>query len=192
MKNYFILVTIFLSDLLYSQTTISLEQAAAYQKIDTIGIPEWVQYVKDINHKIDPFAGNWKGTDKRGWSYELRLAKKENYHEENWDISWDLILGNIIIKDQNNNILLNELNAIDKNSSLFGKNFQHSTYVMYFVGNVACNDFGDVYLEIFKNNPNKMTLYYYPDSEMLNPAKCPNIKTYELLLPTDKIILNKQ
>ncbi|WP_407482103.1 hypothetical protein [Elizabethkingia meningoseptica] len=190
MKNYFILLTIFLSGLLYSQTTISLEQAAAYQKIDTIGIPEWVQYVKDINHKLDPFAGNWKGTDKRGWSYEIRLVKKENYGGS--DIRWDKLIGRIQIKSPNNNILYSSFSKPDAKTFFSGGNFQHSTYVMYFVGNAACNDFGDVYLEIVKNNPNKMTLYYYPDSEMLNPAKCPNIKTYELLLPTDKIILNRQ
>lgn len=31
---------------------------------------------------------------------------------------------------------------------------------MGFVANAACNDSGDVYVEVKKNNPNEMTLYF--------------------------------
>ncbi|HIC8757912.1 DUF6705 family protein [Elizabethkingia anophelis] len=190
MKNYLIIFTVFLCSMAYSQTTISLEQAAAYQKVDTIGIPESVQYVKDTNNKLAPFVGIWKGTDNRGRSYEIRLIKKENYGK--WDLKWDKLLGRIQIKDASNNILYSSLNNVDGNTFLNGENFQHNTYVMYFVGNAACNDFGNVFIEIPKSTPNKMTLFYAPDSDILNPAKCPNVSTYELLLPTDKITLDRQ
>nr|WP_260394420.1 hypothetical protein [Elizabethkingia anophelis] len=159
-------------------------------KIDTIGIPESVQYVKDTNNKLAPFVGTWKGTDNRGRSYEIRLIKKENYGKS--DIKWDKLIGRVQIKDASNNILYSSFNKNDDNTFFNGGLFQHNTYVMYFVGNAACNDFGDVFIEIPKSTPNKMTLFYAPDSDILNPAKCPNVSTYKLLLPTDKITLDRQ
>lgn len=76
MKKYLIIVFIvFVGISVRAQEIISLEQAVEYNSTDD-GIPDDVEYVKDINNKLNQFVGTWKGSYK-GNNYEITLVKKK-------------------------------------------------------------------------------------------------------------------
>ena len=154
---------------------------------------ENITYVKETNNRLNQFVGTWKGSY-GGKQYEIKLEKKINYKDEPTDaLSWDMIIGRILIKDSSGNIIYNSMNKPDNDTYFFGYNFQRTVYVMKFVGNYDCLESGDVFIEPKINNPNEMTLFYYQDKDgLLNPAKCPNFSTFVSLLPTQKMTLIKQ
>ena len=189
MKNIILVIILFITGVsCKAQTTISLEQAYQYSKSDD-GIPETVTYIKDINNRLDQFVGTWKGSY-NGKNYEFKFIKKLNYTK--YTVKWDKLIGRILIKDSNGNIIYNTMNESDDNTMFWGYQLQTRAYVMSFVYNSYCNDSGDIFIEVRKNNSNEMTLYFYKDGGLYNPAKCPNYDTYVPLLPKDKIVLTKQ
>lgn len=172
-----------------AQRIISLEEAYTYSR-SADGIPEDVSYVKDTNNRLDQFVGTWKGSA-NGKYYTIQFVKLINYGE--YSIKWDEILGNILITDTGGNVLHNSFGqSYDAVGNLTGLNFQRNTYMMYFAANGACNDSGNVFVEVKKLNPNEMTLYFMRDTEFIDPIKCPNYTTYVPLLPKDKMTLVKQ
>lgn len=162
---------------------------------DQEGCPdlENITYVKDTNNRLDQFVGTWKG-NYAGKQYEIKLEKKVNYkNKPTDDLSWDTIIGRILVKDNSGNIIYNSMNKADNETYFSGYNFQHRAYVMTFVGNYYCLESGNVFIETRLNNINQMTLYYSQDKDgLLNPAKCPNFSSFIPVLPQDKMILTKQ
>lgn len=188
MKNIIFILTLLLSVACGAQNTISLEQAAIYNKSDD-GLPDNISYVKDINNRLNQFVGTWKGSF-GGKNYEFRFVKKLQFGE--YSVKWDEIIGRAIIKDINGNIIYTSINQTDNRTGLRGVNFQNNSYVMNFTGNTDCMDYGTVFLEISKTNPNQMIFYFHRSSETFDPAKCPNFTTYKTILPQEKFILTKQ
>ncbi|PKF76249.1 DUF6705 family protein [Chryseobacterium sp. PMSZPI] len=188
-KNISILI-ILLSFFCKAQSVISLEQAYEYSKSDD-GLPEAVTYVKDINNRLDQFAGTWKGAY-NGKQYEFRFIKKVNFGE--YSVKWDKIIGRFMVKDGAGNLLYNTINEPnDNNTRFWGFKLQNRVYEMSFVGNIEyCNDSGVVFIEVSKNNPNIMYLNFSRDQGAYNPEKCPNYSTYVPLLPKEKMTLMKQ
>lgn len=162
---------------------------------DQEGCPdlENITYVKDTNNRLNQFVGTWKGNF-GGKQYEIKLEKKVNYKDEpNDDLSWDRIIGRILIKDNSGNIIYSSMNKADNETFFFGFNFQKRVYVMHFIGNYDCLESGNVFLETRLNNSNELTLFYSQDKDgLLNPAKCPNFSSFVPLLPTQKMNLIKQ
>ena len=190
MKNIFLAIAIITFSLsCKAQSIISLEQAAIYNKSDE-GLPETVTYVKDINNRLDQFVGTWKGSY-GGKNFVIKFIKLINYGE--YSVKWDEIIGNLLITDNNGNVLHNSFNTDFKQAgNLKGYNFQNRSYVLGFVANSYCNDSGDVFIEVRKNNPNEMTLYFMRDTGIYDPKKCPSYSSYVPLLPEDKMTLIKQ
>jgi len=190
MKNIILTFIILLSFSCKAQSTISLEQAYEYSKSDD-GIPETVTSVKDINNRLNQFVGIWKGTY-GGKSYEFHFEKKLNFG--NYSVKWDQLIGRIIVKNSSGVIIYNNLSEPEEDISFWGKNFQHRSYVMHFVGNYDCLESGDVFIETLPSNPNQMTLYYSQDKDGLitSQSQCPNFSTFVSLLPKDKMTLTKQ
>lgn len=170
-----------------AQRTITLEQAYEYRKSDE-GLPDDISYVKDTNNRLDQFVGVWKGTYK-GKSYEFRFEKKIKFGE--YSVKWDKVIGRVLIKDSNNQIVYNTLNEPENEISLRGINLQRNTYMLDFVANSYCNDFGVVFIEVRNNNTNEMTLYFDRDKTWYDPRKCPDFDNYVPLLPQEKMILTK-
>lgn len=154
---------------------------------------ENITYVKDTNNRLDKLIGIWKGVANNK-QYEIKLDKKINYkNNPNDALSWDMIIGRMLIKDNQGNIIYNSLNKSDNDTYFWGYNFQKRSYVMHFVGNYDCLESGNVFIETRLNNSNEMTLYYSQDKDgLLNPAKCPNFSSFIPLLPQDKMVLTKQ
>jgi hypothetical protein len=170
------------------------EECSMRPNRDQEGCPdlENVTYVKDTNNRLNQFVGTWKG-NYSGKLYEIKLDKKTNYkYFSTSATSWDRIIGRMLVKDSSGNTIYNSMNETDKNVSFFGDNFQKRSYVLSFVANAYCNDSGDIFIEISKNNPNIMYLHFSRDQTAYNPAKCPNFTTYTTVLPMDKITLIKQ
>lgn len=193
MKNLFIITTLLLLSIsCKAQTTISLEQAYEYNKIDSIGIPMTVTYVKDINNRLDQFVGTWKGTY-NGKTYEFRFIKKLNFGS--YSVKWDKLIGRVLIKDSNGTIIYNTTNVTDDTKTGFeGYTFQSSSYMLNFynMNDTYCNDGGVVYMGISKTNPKIMYLSLSRDIDWVDLKKCPNYSTYVPILPKDKITLTKQ
>ena len=189
MKNIILVIILVITGVsCKAQTTISLEQAYQYSKSDD-GIPETVTYVKDINNRLDQFVGTWKGSY-NGKNYEFNFVKKIYYGS--YSIKWDQLIGRILIKDGNGNIIYNTMNEVDDNTMFWGNQMQAKTYVMSFIKDSYCNGGGDVFIEVSKYDSKKMYLHFDKDGGLYNPAKCPNYDTYVPLLPKDKIVLTKQ
>lgn len=189
MKNIVVLAMMVLWVInIKAQRTISLREAYKYNKEE--GIPEGISYAKDVNNELDKFSGIWKGTYD-GKIYEFRFDKKIKFGE--YDIKWDEIIGRALIKEFNGKILYDDLSVSDKNVRLFGIDFQNQTYVLNFSANSYCNDSGAIFIEIKKDNPNKMRLYFDRDKTIYNAQKCPNYSTYRTVIPENiELILTKQ
>lgn len=173
-----------------------LEECRKRPNHDELGCPdlENITYVKDTNNRLDQFVGTWKGSY-NGKSYEFRFVKKIKYG--NYAVKWDQINGNIIIKNNDGQIIYDDTDPfVSIEPNLWGINFQGRVYELGFsniITNTYCNDSGSVYIEISKTDQNKMSLFFYRNSGGLyDPTKCPNYETYVPVLPTAKIILNKQ
>ncbi|MCW1964511.1 DUF6705 family protein [Chryseobacterium viscerum] len=154
---------------------------------------ENITYVKDTNNRLDKLIGIWKGAA-NGKQYEIKLDKKINYKKNPNDaLSWDMIIGRILIKDNQGNIIYNSFKKTDNDTFFWGYNFQKRSYLMHFVGNYDCLESGNVFIETRLNNLNEMSLYYSQDKDgILNPAKCPNFSSFVPLLPQEKMVLTKQ
>lgn len=190
MKSIIILLLIH-SVFCEAQKTISLDQAYQYSKSED-GIPEDVTYVKDVDNRLDKFTGTWKGSygDK---IYEITFEKVINNGGS--EIYWDKVYGKLLVRSNEGDILYNSMNStISDHNILYGINFQKNVYMLNFINNTSCNDEGVVFIEITKSSPNKMTLFFSRDREILFNIKenCPNYETYVPLLPSEKMILTKQ
>ncbi|MDF2552058.1 MAG: hypothetical protein K0R77_1333 [Chryseobacterium sp.] len=198
MKNIILVATLFLSVLSCKAQVIgTLEQfeECSNRPNHDEGCPdlENITYVKDTNNRLNQFVGIWKGTY-GGKQYEIKLEKKINSkYFITSKISWDRIIGRMIIKNDLGIIIYNSTNEPDNNISFFGNNFQHRAYEMHFVGNWDCAESGQVFIETRLNNSNEMTLFYARDLDVkLDPAKCPNYSSFVQLLPNNKMTLVKQ
>ena len=196
-KIIIILITLILAISCKAQVIGTLEQfeECTMRPNHDEGCPdlENITYVKDTNNRLDQFVGTWKGSY-GGKQYEIKLEKKINYKDEPTDaLSWDMIIGRILIKDNSGNIIYTSMSKPDNNTYFFGYNFQRTTYIMHFIGNYDCLESGNVFIETGINNPNEMTLFYLQDPDgLLNIAKCPNFSTFVPLLPPNKMTLIKQ
>lgn len=188
MKKTILLIIIFAAISCNAQRTISLEQAYEYDMSDE-GFPDDIAYIKDVNNRLDQFVGIWKG-NYGGKQYEFRFEKKIKFGE--YSIKRDQIIGRAFIKNPNNQIIYNTINTPDNKTYFSGINMQKTTYMLDFVANDACNDFGVVFIEISKNNPNIMYLNFDRDKTWYDPRKCPNFDSYVPLLPKEKMTLTKQ
>ena len=176
-----------------AQSVISLEQAATYTG-DSL-FPATVNYVKDINHKLDPFIGIWKGSN-AGWLYEVRFTKKTA-----WDfglpgdgIKWDLLIGRVLVKDSlTNQVLYNTLDSTDDKTHFSGDNFgTPRVYNMYFGANSECYDWGDVAIVMHPTDTTKMTMFFDRNVEWVDPSTCPGgYANYKTMLPA-RMGLTKQ
>ena len=196
MKNIFLTICVLIFTISCKAQVIgTLEQFEECSKRPNRGIDgcpdlDNITYVKDTNNRLDQFVGTWKGTY-GGKSYEIKFTKELKYGDD--DIKWDRVFGKVLIKDSKGNILHNTLNSqLSDTGLLRGGNFQSRVYVMGFVANAECNDSGDVFVEVRKNNPNEISLYFDRDKTWYDARKCPNFDTYVPLLPQDKMTLTKQ
>lgn len=159
---------------------------------------EDVSTVKDIDGRLDAFAGKWKGIYD-GKQIELNLEKKIDF--ENYGIKWDQLHGKLKIKDNLENMIFDSFSEPDVDANPYGYNFQGNSYEMSFMANGNCFDEGSLFLERLQPNSNnptvQLTLMFIRDNgfettQDLNII-CPNYNTYKTLLPNKiKITLTKQ
>lgn len=154
-----------------SSQTISLETAANCHI--NRNCPNF-NYVKDINNSLNKYVGIWNG-NYNGNFYQLNFIKKEYVGE---DIKDDRLIGRMQIKNSTGKILYNTLSeSNDLKTKFSGINFQPNlkAYMVYFVGNKTdCIDYGTVYLIINPSTPNKMTIDFLPDNDIVIEGKCTN------------------
>ncbi|MEJ5052025.1 DUF6705 family protein [Chryseobacterium culicis] len=187
MKNiFFIILTIFTANL--NAQTVSLETIAQCQNnLETC--PPYTS-VKDINGHLNKYVGTWKGTHE-GKNYEINIIKKENVPTEFSNTKWDMLIGRFKITNSNGTVLFNNFNKSDNDASL-GYNFQKDLklYLMTFSGGkLGCIDIGFVYIGIKPEAPNKMTINFRPDYDIVT-QDCSNFQT---TMPTNQVIhLTKQ
>lgn len=189
MKNTVLILLIILTAIsCKTQNIIPLEDVYAYKKSPD-GIPEYVTHVKDLNNRLDQFVGTWKGSY-NGKNYEFKFEKRIDFG--NNSIKWDKLIGRLKVKDVQNNVIYNSMDKSDDNTMLSGYDIQNNVYVMDLIVNTYCNDMGDLFIELKKNNPNQMIINFERETDIFDPNKCPNYSTYTTLVPKNEIILTKQ
>lgn len=197
-KIFIVALIVSMFNMVYSQerigTLYQMEECVNRPNHDEMGCPdlEDVTYVKDIDNRLDKFIGVWKGIyeDK---TYEFRFDKKTKFGE--YEIKWDMLIGRLLVKNSSNVVVYNSLNTSDSNTDMYGDNFQRNTYMFSWgsKNNSYCNDSGVIFVEVKKNNPNKMRLHFDRDKTIYNAHKCPNYSTYRTVIPENtELILTKQ
>ncbi|NML58641.1 DUF6705 family protein [Chryseobacterium cheonjiense] len=182
MKNIITLILFLISFLPYNAQIISLDQIS---QCENINCPEYSS-IKDISNRLDKFVGTWKGSFTDGRTYEFHFIKKSDFSLYG-EKPWDLLIGKILVKDNNGNILETTINLPDDsthfNGYLFDKNLKG--YKLYYSGNAECNDKGFVYI-YFKepSNLSQLSLMFLQDYDIV--ANCPN--GYKTIMPNNKII----
>lgn len=166
-----ILIILILTTISYNAQTVSLEAAAQCRA--TSNCPNF-NYIKDINNSLNKYISTWKG-NYNGKIYELNFIKKINIGE---DIKKDKLIGRIKITDSNGNIIYNTFYESDDAQTRFkGDNFQPDlkAYMMNFTGDSpqGCINYGTVYLRIKPETPNKMSILYLADYDIVQ-GECPN------------------
>ena len=177
MKNFIPILIIFaLSIISCKAQTVSLETLAKCQQENPpFPCPENYNYVKDINNLLNKYVGTWKGSYNEKF-YEFNFTKKINDGSSGTNVTRDRIIGRAKVINSNGTILYNTLNEPnDNDTNFFGRNFQPDleAYMVYFVGNSACVEYGDVYLRIYPATPNQMTVYFHPDNDISVEGSCP-------------------
>ncbi|WP_101240529.1 DUF6705 family protein [Chryseobacterium sp. PMSZPI] len=160
--------------------TVSLETMA--QCIPSQTCPN-ASYVKDINNSLNKYVGTWKG-NRDGKNYEFNFIKKENVGENQ---KKDILIGRVKITNANGVVEYDNFNKPDTATRFTGFNFQKDlkAYLMYFLGGkLGCIDYGYAYLIIKPETPNKMSITFLPDYDIVT-QDCSNFKT---TLPTEKVI----
>lgn len=169
MKYLLILFTLF--TISCNSQTISLEAAA--QCLINPNCPDY-NYEKDINNSLNKYIGTWKGNYEEK-TYEIKF-NKSLYQDTG--IKRDKITGRLRITDTAGQIIYNTFNESDDSKTHFsGLGFQPNlkSYMVYFVGNKTdCIDYGIVYLKVNASTPNKMTMYFLPDNDIVIEGKCTN------------------
>jgi len=174
MKNIIRILIIFTLTIISCKAqTVSLETLAKCQQENPpFPCPKNYNYVKDINNLLNKYVGTWKG-NLNGKVYEFNFIKKENVGD---DIKDDRLIGRFKVINSIGTVLYNTLNETNDNETFFlGRNFQPDleAYMVYFVGNSACVEYGDVYLRIYPSTPNQMTVYFHPDNDISVEGSCP-------------------
>jgi len=186
MKNLFLFM-LFSASIFCKAQTISLDELSQCE--NKPDCPDYI-YLKDVNNRLDKFVGIWKGTYTDGRTYEFNFTKKQN--DYTFGKYWDLLKGRLLVKNSNNQELVNTLNFSDENvrfsGFIFDKNLKK--YQMHYSGNAACNDKGFVYLSFpDSDNVNQMKLVFMQDMDIV--SKCPD--GYKTVIPDSKeIILTNQ
>lgn len=188
MKNKFIYILIFLTSIFYRAQTITIKQLSECQN-GLYSCPSYTN-AKDTNNLLDKYIGVWKGIYADGRSYEFHFIKKDD-DGDSGDRKWDILIGRMIVKTNNGNIIYNSLNNNDLNSMggfYFDKDLKK--YKLSYTANADCNDGGYIYLSFpDPNNLNQMKLVFMQDMDII--TSCP--AGYKTVIPDAKdIILTKQ
>ncbi|MCL1668229.1 hypothetical protein M2T82_09175 [Elizabethkingia ursingii] len=138
MKKYITTILIFtVCTIINAQNTVSLEtmsECVNRPNYDDEGCPdlEDVDYIKDINNKLNQFVGTWKGSY-NGNNYEITLVKKEKVKLSGGGPYWDKLVGGLIIRNSAGSIVYNDTDKINsiENASIYGSNFQKPTTNFY-------------------------------------------------------------
>ncbi|MGG7551933.1 DUF6705 family protein [Chryseobacterium arthrosphaerae] len=165
--------------------TVSLETMAQCSQFENC--PN-ATYVKDINNSLNKYTGTWKGT-RDGKNYEFNFIKKEKIGETK---KWDMLIGRVKITNANGIVEYDNFNKPDSETRFNGYNFQKNLkmYLMNFSGGKpGCIDYGYAYLNIKPGTPDKMTISFLSDNDIVT-QDCSNFQT---TLPNNKVIpLTKQ
>lgn len=149
-------------------------------------------YIKDTENELNRFAGVWKGSS-AGRFYEISLVKKINYKiYPNLKKSRDLLMGWIIVKDINGNLIYTNTAKKEDSNGFVGDNFQVNTNIYRFNFYARCkDDFGLVFIRIDAAT-GKMKLHFACLDDIMATNYCPN--GYVPVLPgsAEGLLLTKQ
>ncbi len=151
-------------------------------------IPEGA-YVKDVNHLLDKYIGNWKGIySKNNYTYELQIKKIK---KEVLGIYIDKLIMRYRITDNNGNEVFSTLSLPNESPYVIkGRYLSHTKthYVLNYIGEeVECGQSGDIFIYLEKTNKDKLYLILSPSIDMIDCKE-----SAEQILPLEPIILDRQ
>jgi hypothetical protein len=170
-----------------AQSIVPLETRVNYHN-SLNGIPETITYFKDINHLLDKYVGNWKGTFNNR-NFEFIITKNTTIYD---GLSEDRLLIRFLITTDTGTIIEDTRAELDDKCSITGDYIENSYYALYyFGGNSQCGQSGTVFITMVKNtNNSQMKLFLEQDHVLLPEETCPNGRAAQVL-PLEQITLTK-
>lgn len=153
-------------------------------------LPDGSFSIKDVNNKLLPFIGTWKG-EHDSKKYEIRI---ERVTKPFFDAVEDILLLRYNITTINGTLLEETLTVLNNNDiNIKGAYLQNKIYVFTYQGaNYDCGQSGQLKIGSgYDNNPNKMGLFLSPDYILLDTTKCPNGRAL-MPFPEEMMWLYKQ
>ena len=186
MKNKIIYLVFILGIIFCKSQVITLKQLSECQS-DLYPCPSYTN-AKDVDNLLGKFEGTWKGAYTDGRTYELHFTKK---NDDGDDRKWDILIGKMLVKSSNGDIIYTFLNNNDLNRiSGFYFDKELKKYSMHYTANAKCNDGGYIYISFpDPNNLNQMRFVFMQDMDI--SSGCPY--GYKKVIPDAKpIMLTKQ
>ncbi len=186
MKRSILMIVIILVALSCKAQIIAVEDFEKYPA----DLPEGA-YVKDVNHLLEKYVGDWKGVySKNNYTYEFHI-KKRVYSSDIRDLKFDELIMRYHITDSNGNEVFSTLSLPDENAYVIkGWYLSHTKthYVLSYIGEEsACGQSGDIFIYLGKTNKDKLYLNLSPDIDMIDCEK-----VAEQILPLEPVILDRQ
>lgn len=171
-----------------AQTIIPIEEVIEYMDTKR-GFPNG-SYLKDVNNKLDPFVGTWKGVygDKM---FKFTISK---FTDMRLNIKEDMLIIRYQITRANGSILEDTSSLPDLNPYIIqGYYLEQSTYALNYIGkNAKCGQSGTIFIDWLPgSNRNKMTLFLEPEQMIISSEECPNGREPQII-PHEQIILSKE
>lgn len=171
-----------------AQNIIPVEDVVDYEQ----EIPDGT-YIKDVNHLLDKYEGNWVGSFENK-NYQIIITKE---NREFLDLTEDLLLLKYKITNDEGEVIENTLEMSDdevyviEGSLLYFANQDNEQYHMNYVGeNSNCGQSGTIYL-MPTDNSTQLKFSLVPENVLVDANECP--EDVEQLFPTESsIIITKE
>lgn len=159
-----------------TQQIIAVEEHINYYN-NEIEIPDNT-YFKDVNNLFDEFIGTWQGSyNNKNYAF---IISKVHTQSSIRPISYDKLMINYKVTDNNGNILVDTTNLPNSNLLVLqGQWFIENgeTYQLSYYGvEEECGDFGDIWITVNNNNnnPPELDVRFFLGNDTVNSSECPD------------------
>lgn len=189
MKKYIIssIIIAFTLSGCYAQNIIPVEKVVDYIDNPDLGLKDdGVTEVRDINNKLTPFVGVWKGVYENN-NYEFRVVKKT---EDDGELKEDILLMRYKITNASGAVIENTLSLPDNDVLIINGYYlsRNGSYVLSYVGRDDCGQNGSIYISTYGINNSRMRFGLYVEGGF-DPENC--VEEAQQVIPK-KIELTKQ
>lgn len=189
-----LLLMIFYAQQIEAQEVImSLDTYTIYASDEDSSIPDDITYIKDVNHRLDPYIGTFVGTHQgKTITFEITsITKQGRILRDKLNIKYK-------IQDSTGAVIAQSMNLLDDSYDISGNRFNsQGFYMATYVGFDGCAQAGTFYLQLF-NSSNQLTLiqnelkvYMDQAREIVLLEECPNGPSPHVFPANEQFVLNR-